>query len=37
MDLKYYLLEMGEFFFLSKQKEDENRGVKNVEDLYTWE
>ena len=28
VDLKYYLPEMGEFFFLSKQKEDENRGIK---------
>ena len=36
-DLKYYLLEMGQSFFLRKEKEEENRGGKNAKNLYTWE
>ena len=30
-DLKYYLLEMEESFFLRKEKEEENRGGKKRE------
>ena len=36
-DLKYYLLEMGESFFLRKEKEEENRGGRSAKNLYTRE